>query len=99
MENDNNKIAFNIRRMIYFINKYFLKQKKIIFNELIFQLTKKGINRRKKFYNIYDELFNEYKKKEKKINELEYKFNQSEEKLCTFSPRINTGNIKFKKKF
>ena len=98
MENDNNKIAFNIRRMIYFINKYFLKQKKIIFNELIFQLTKKGINRRKKFYNIYDELFNEYKKKEKKINELEYKFNQSEEKLCTFSPRINTGNIKFKKK-
>ena len=98
MENDNNKIAFNIRRMIYFINKYFLKQKKILFNELIYQLTKKGNNHRKKFYNIYDELFNEYKKKEKKIYELEYKFNKSEEKLCTFSPRINTGIIKFKKK-
>ena len=84
--------------MIYFINKYFLKQKKILFNEFIYQLTKRGNNRRKKFYNIYDELFNEYKKKEKKINELEYKFNKSEEKLCTFSPRINNGNIKFKKK-
>ena len=84
--------------MINFMNKFFLKRKKIIFNELIYELTKIDNNKRRNIYKKYNELFNEYKKKEKILNELEYKFNKSEEKLCTFSPKINHGNNKFKKK-
>ena len=97
MENDNNKIASNIRSLIYCINKYFIKKKKILSFEFMYKLFKKS-NRRKNLDNIYIELFNEYKKKEKKLNELKNKFNKSEEKLCTFSPSINHNKIiKFKK--
>ena len=98
VENDNNKIAFNIRRLIYFINKLFIKKKKIFLYEFFYVLKKKVKDRENNMSNIYNELFNDYKKKEKKLNELEYKFNKSEEKLCTFSPRINNG-IKIKKSF
>ena len=69
MENDNNKIASNIRSLIYCINKYFIKKKKILSFEFMYKLFKKS-NRRKNLDNIYIELFNEYKKKEKKLNEL-----------------------------
>ena len=96
VENDNNKIAFNIRRLIYFINKLFIKKKKIFLYVFFYELTIKVREREKNMFNIYNELFNDYKKKEKKLNELEYKFNKSEEKLYTFSPRINNG-IKIKK--
>ena len=98
VENDNNKIAFNIRRLIYFVNKLLIKKKKIFLYEFFYELTKKVKEREKNMINIYNELFNDYKKKEKKLNELEYKFNKSEEKLCTFSPRINDIN-KIKKSF
>ena len=98
VENDNNKIAFNIRRLIYFINKLFIKKKKIFLYVFFYELTIKVREREKNMFNIYNELFNDYKKKEKKLNELEYKFNKSEEKLYTFSPRINNG-IKIKKSF
>ena len=99
VENDNNKIAFNLRRLIYYINKYSLKKKKIFFLEFLYELNKTANKRKKIFYNIYNELFNDYKKKEFKLNELEYKYNKSEEKLCTFSPRINCDNNKIKKKY
>ena len=59
---------------------------------------KKSNKYRKNADKIYIELFNEYKKKEKKLNELKYKFNKREEKLCTFSPSINHNKvIKFNK--
>ena len=99
VENDNNKIAFNLRRLIYYINKYSLKKKKIFFLEFLYELNKTANKRKKIFYNIYNELFNDYKKKEFKLNELEYKYNKSEEKLCTFSPRINCDNNTIKKKY
>ena len=67
----------------------------MLFFEFIYELTKKA-NKPKK--NIYNELFNDYKKKEIKINKLKNKYNKSEEKMCTFSPRINYKKIKFKKK-
>ena len=80
------------------MNKLLIKKKKIFLYEFFYELTKKVKEREKNMINIYNELFNDYKKKEKKLNELEYKFNKSEEKLCTFSPRIN-DSTKIKKSF
>ena len=59
---------------------------------------KKAFERKKNKNNIYIDLFNDYKKKEKKLIELKYRFNKSEEKMCTFSPRINHNNNKIKTK-
>ena len=61
-------------------------------------MTKKTFERKKNKNNIYTDLFNDYKKKEKKLIELKYRFNKSEEKMCTFSPRINHINNKIKNK-
>ena len=61
-------------------------------------MTKKAYGRKKNNNNIYTDLFNDYKKKEIKLNELKYRFNKSEEKICTFSPRINHSNNKIKNK-
>ena len=79
-----------MKRLIYSINKLFRKKRKIILNEFIYEMTKSSIERKKNSYNRYNQLFNDYKKKEKIINELKYKFNKSEEKLYTFSPKINS---------
>ena len=80
------------------MDKCFLKKKKIFLFEFMYKLVKKSNKYRKNVDKIYIELFNEYKKKEKKLNELKYKFNKREEKLCTFSPSINHNKvIKFNK--
>ena len=79
-----------MKRLIYSINKLFRKKRKIILYEFIYEMTKSSIERKKNSYNRYNQLFNDYKKKEKIINELKYKFNKSEEKLYTFSPKINS---------
>ena len=98
VQNDNNKIAYNLRRLVFFINKFFLKKRKIFYYEFIYELTKRQKERKKNKNNIYTDLFNDYKNKEKKLNELKYKFNKSEEKIYTFSPRINHNNNKIKNK-
>ena len=52
------------------------------------------INKKKK--NIHTKLFNDSKKKQKKISDLEQKIYEEEEKVCTFSPKINIGEKKNK---
>ena len=98
IHNDNKKIACNIRHLIYLINKFFIKKKKIFYYDFFYEMTKKAFERKKNKNNIYTDLFNDYKKKEKKLIELKYRFNKSEEKMCTFSPRINHINNKIKNK-
>ena len=54
-----------MKRLIYSINKLFLKKRKIILYEFIYEMTKSSIERKKNSYNRYNQLFNDYKKKEK----------------------------------
>ena len=89
VEQDNKKIISIIKRLfiIYYrcskikIQNYFFEYLKAVKNCQNFK-CKKG--------NVYNKLYNESKIREKLISELEQKFNQNEEEICTFSPKINT---------
>ena len=65
IHNDNKKIACNIRHLIYLINKFFIKKKKIFYYDFFYEMTKKAFERKKNKNNIYTDLFNDYKKKKK----------------------------------
>ena len=48
------------------------------------------------YSDFYTRLFNESKKREKLLIELEQKFYKSEEESCTFSPKINNIHFRYK---
>ena len=52
-----------MKRLIYSINKLFLKKRKIILYEFIYEMTKSSIERKKNSYNRYNQLFNDYNEK------------------------------------
>ena len=98
VENDNNKIVSSVKRIYYFCNKFFFKKKQEYFYDFCAKIYKSSINDKfhtnKKERNFFNRLFNDSKKKQKILDDLEKKIYKDEEKICTFSPKINSTKIK-----
>ena len=104
VELDNKKIISTIKRLFIIYHR----RMKIKKQNYFFQFLKATKNYQNCKYikkeNIHNRLYHESKRREKLINELEQKIYQSEEEICTFSPKINNNEINFnisllKKKF
>ena len=98
VENDNKKIILCFKRIYNFYNKYLYKRKQRYFFEFYNNLLNLSQSKNNKFKNksnnIHNRLFNCSLMKPLYLRELENKFNQNEEKICTFSPKTNKGKIK-----
>ena len=77
--------------MFHLINIYMFKRK----HKYFFDFSAKIYNIvNKKKNTIHNKLFNDSKKRQKILSYLEQKFYEDEEKMCTFSPKTNKGEIK-----
>ena len=93
VDKDNNKIISTVKSIFYLCNKYLFKRKLNYFFEFIAKVYGK-VNKKK--IDIHKKLFNDSIKKQKLLSVLEQKFYEDEEKVCTFSPKTNKGEIKSK---
>ena len=75
-----------LKRVLHIYNKYSKIKKQRYFYEFYKRALKKGINNNKRKNNIF---LNQTTKRNKSINDLEKKFYQKEEEICTFTPKIN----------
>ena len=94
IENDNKKIISILMRCLYIYQKH-LKIKKL---KYFYQFYQKSIKKEKiNIKNIQQRLFDDLQKRKQSKKNLEKKFNEEEEKICTFSPKINNDkfNIKY----
>ena len=81
----------SVKKIFHLINKYMFKRK----HKYFFDFSAKIYNKvNKKKNTIHNKLFNDSKKRQKIISYLEQKFYEDEEKMCTFSPKTNKGEIK-----
>ena len=93
MEKDNDKIMSGVKKIYYCCNKFIYKKKQEYFYDLCAKIYKfKNDNKfhtNKKKKSFYERLFNDSIKKQEILNNLEKKINKNEEKIYTFSPKIN----------
>ena len=88
-----------MKRIFYIYHKLLkLKKRKYFFQYYIKALKISNIERKTK-ENIHNKLFNDSKKRQELMRELEHKIYQSEEEICTFSPKINNNAIKYNDAF
>lgn len=102
VENDNKRIVSSIKKIYNFYNKLLYKIKQKYFYNLCAKIYS---YKHKEEYSIHNKLFNDFKIKQKIINDLEKRIYQDEEEKYTFSPKINynknknyNGNSKFEMK-
>lgn len=91
VENDNKRIVSSIKKIYIFCNKLLYKRKQKFFYKLCAKIYS---YKHKEEYNIHNKLFNDFKKKQKILNDLEKRIYQDEEEKYTFSPKINYNKIK-----
>ena len=91
VENDNKRIVSSIKKINNFCNKLLYKRKQKFFYKLCAKIYS---YKHKEEYSIHNKLFNDFKKKQKILNDLEKRIYQDEEEKYTFSPKINYNKIK-----
>lgn len=91
VENDNKRIESTIKKINNFFNKLLFKRKQKFFYNLCAKIYS---YKHKEEYSIHNKLFNDFKKKQKILNDLEKRIYQDEEEKYTFSPKINYNKIK-----
>lgn len=92
--NDNIKITFILKHMVY----SYSKKIKYLKYQTFFKWRTNAIKIRNKIKlrdSVYDRLFNDYKVKELMRNELEKKYNSSEGNKYPFTPTINHITLKY----
>ena len=101
IENDNLKIIKILKKLISIYERNIFTKKLMYFQKFYFkiiqlkqyQFQQFGININKQ--NYYNKLYNGLKIKDERLNELARKINEEEEKLYSFTPRINKSKIIF----
>lgn len=91
VENDNKRLVSSIKKIYNFCNKLIYKRKQKFFYKLCAKIYS---YKHKEEYSIHNKLFNDFKKKQKILNDLEKRIYQDEEEKYTFSPKINYNKIK-----
>ena len=91
VENDNKRIVSSIKKIYNFCNKLLYKIKQKFFYNLCAKIYS---YKHKEEYSIHNKLFNDFKKKQKILSDLEKRIYQDEEEKYTFSPKINYNRIK-----